>query len=163
MGTRSMVAACLLAVGIALMAGISWAEGTAAADQSPGFGSPIARLITGNIGRLLVLRSELNVTSEQRAKIRSAVKSHRDEIRPVAASIVQKKRALREAVLTKNEEAIRSASADLGKSIGDASVVASKVVADVRKVLTPEQIEKIQKFRADADGAADRWLNEIGK
>jgi hypothetical protein len=164
MSTRTIAAAILLVIGIAVFSGICWADGNTPADQNTAFcAPPISRLITGNIGRLLVLRSELNVSNEQREKIRSAVRSHKDEIRPIAATILKKKRALREALLSQNEEAIRSASAELGKSIGDASVVASKVVKDASKVLSPEQLEKIEKYRMAADGASDRWLSEIGK
>ena len=46
--------------------------------------TPWGKHMTGTIGRLLVLRSELGVTAEQRARIRVIVLAHRSEIAPPA-------------------------------------------------------------------------------
>ncbi|MBI4961673.1 MAG: Spy/CpxP family protein refolding chaperone [Desulfomonile tiedjei] len=163
---RTGIGICFLVAAILGMSAPGWAaQPMGGQDPSTLFSSPLARLITGNIGRFLVLRSELNVTPEQRAKIAATVKSHRDEIRPVAKSILEKRSALREAVLatTKNDEAIRKAANDLGKAIGDASVLASKVIGEARTALTPEQIERIHKFRAENNKAAMAWVDQIGQ
>ncbi len=62
-------------------------------------------------------------------------------LKPVA----EKRRALRDATLAENpnEATIRDAADELGKAIGDAAVVGSKIKAEIHKVLTPEQQEKI--------------------
>jgi len=127
--------------------------------------SPLAKLITGNIGRFLVLRSELVITTDQKKKIVEILKSRRDEIRPVAKTILEKRRALQEAVVNKpgDETAIRGAATEMGKAIGDAAVLASKVVAQVKPVLTSQQIERIEKFRADTQKATNDWLDQMGK
>ncbi len=119
----------------------------------------------GNIGRFLVLRSELGLTNDQRKRIAGIVKNHRDEIRPVAKALLEKRRALKEAVINKpgDEAAIRTAATDLGKTIGDASVLASKVVAQVKPVLTPQQVERIENFRAGTQKATSDWLDQMGK
>jgi Spy/CpxP family protein refolding chaperone len=144
----------------------AWAaEPPAKADFETLGQSPFAKLITGNIGRLLVLRSELGITADQKNKIIGIVKSHRHEIRPVVKTIVEKRRALREAVLNKpgDETAIRGAASEMGKAIGDAAVLASKIVAQVKPELTSKQIERIEKFRADTQKATTDWLDQIGK
>jgi Spy/CpxP family protein refolding chaperone len=149
-----------------------WGAQPAGGDDASAFGvPPIARLIVGNIGRFLVLKPELNITPEQRSKIAATVKSHRDEIRPVAKNVPEKRAALRETVLAspRNEESIRKAANDLAKAIGDSSVLASKVVAEVRTTLTSHQMERIRKFRMESDKAAwhglttwaDRTYEEI--
>ena len=126
---------------------------------------PLARLIMGNIGRFLVLRSELNITDEQRKKIAAEIKSHKDEIGPIANEVFAKRQALRDAVLNKpgDQQAIMAAANDLGKAIGDAALLASKVVAQVKPMLTPEQQERIKNFRMSNDKATADWISRIGQ
>ncbi len=136
------------------------------ADKIEGFGTqPIAKLITGSLGRLLVLKSELGITGTQKAEIQAIVKRSMGEMVPSLRSVVDRKRKLRDAVLADHpdEGAIRAAANDLGKSIGDIAVKASKVVLEARKQLTKEQIDKLTKFRSDQDAGVDRWLADIGK
>jgi tryptophan synthase alpha subunit len=72
---------------------------------------------------------------------------------------------LREAVLaeSRNEEEIRRSAKDLGKALADASVVASRIVADARKNLTPDQVERIRKFIQENDKASAAWVEQIGR
>lgn len=155
----------VLVASILAISAPGWGGQPGGDDPSAFSASPLARLIVGNIGRFLVLRSELDVTPEQRSKIAATVRSHRNKIRPVAKNIIEKRKALRDAVLVtpRNEEAIRKAANDLGKAIGDASVLASKVIAEARTALTPEQIERIRKFRMEKDKAAMAWVEKIGR
>jgi Spy/CpxP family protein refolding chaperone len=129
------------------------------------FHGPMKRLITGKIGRMLVLKSELNITDEQKEKIVEVVKARKGELIPGVKTVMVKKRALREAVLadSPNEKAIRTAAADLGKSIGDVAVLASKVVGEARPILTEKQIKRLERFRKDGDKALDQWLTEMAK
>jgi len=155
-----------LVASILAVSAAGWGAQPTGKDDSSAFcAPPIARLIAGNIGRFLIMRSELNVTPEQRSKIAAVVQSHRDEIRPMAKTILEKRTALREAVLATptNEEAIRKAATDLGKAIGDASVLASRVVTEARPALIPEQIKRIRKFRMENDKATLTWVDKIGQ
>lgn len=163
---KTCIGVFVLVASILAVCAPGWgAQPTSGDDSSAVCAPPVARLIAGNIGRFLVMRSELNVTPEQRSKIAAVVKGHRDEIRPMAKSILEKRTALREAVLAtpKNEETIRKAATDLGKAIADASVLASKVISEARPALTPEQIERIRKFRMDNDKATTAWVDKIGQ
>jgi Spy/CpxP family protein refolding chaperone len=167
MNARKTIAIVVLTIGIIPLSVASWgAENTPDQNGPAGFGMPgIGRLISGNIGRLLVLKSELNITPAQRHQIASAVKSHRQEIAPVAKAVLEKKRALRDVVLLKpgDEKAIRKASEELGKAIGDAAVVASKVVDQAKGALTQEQQERIHLFRASCKKAETDWVESIGQ
>jgi Spy/CpxP family protein refolding chaperone len=127
--------------------------------------APFGRLICGHIGRWMVLRSELNVTDEQKDKIKATIKPRKPEIAKAAKGVWEKRTALVDAVLADqpNEEAIRHAADDLGKAIGDAAVLASKVAGDVRPVLTTEQREKLQKFREDCHVATDKFFQQATK
>jgi Spy/CpxP family protein refolding chaperone len=118
--------------------------------------------LSGQFGRLLELRSELDLTTEQRHQVRDILVDHRAEIATAVKPVVEKRRALREATLAANvdETAIRTAANDLGKAIGDAAVIGAKVKAEVRAVLTPEQQKKLDEFRGASDSAIDSFLDE---
>ena len=168
MNKKAIIIASALVLKLALVcvALNAWAaEPAAKADMETLSQAPLAKLVTGNIGRFLVLRSELGITTDQKKKIIGIVKSHRDEIRPVVKTIMEKRRALRETVVKKpgDETAIRGAATEMGKAIGDAAVLASKIVAQVKPELTSQQIEHIEKFRADTQKATTEWLNQMGK
>lgn len=124
---------------------------------------PLRTLIREEFGRLKKLGSEMDLTSEQREKIRGVLMDRRSEIVGVIKPVVEKRRALREAVMAKDadEVAIRTAANDLGKVIGDAAVLASKVKPEVGKVLTSEQREKIQEFRKQSDKMVDEFIEKI--
>jgi Spy/CpxP family protein refolding chaperone len=126
---------------------------------------PLRTFIQGQIGRLMTLRSDLDVTNEQREAIKKIVQGHKVEIIAVATPIVEKRRALRDATLAKtpDETAIRAAASDLGKAIGDAAVLASKVKGEVAKELTPEQQKKIEQFRLGSDQALDNFVKILAK
>ena len=130
-----------------------------------GENGPLGRLIVGQIGRLLTLRSELNLTADQRQQIRDIVQSHRTEIAAVVKPLVEKRRALRTATNASpvDETAIRAASADLTQSIGDAAVLAAKIKLEVRKVMTPRQEQQIDAFRQQSDAAVDEFVQELSK
>ncbi len=157
------IAAWLLAgvVGGAVIGGPLAVAGADKLQERHFKNSPLGRLIMGNFGRVLVLRSELNVTPEQKEKIHQILKSHKAEAAPIAKSLTEKGRALRKAVLADNsdEAAIRKAADELGKAIGDAAVLASKVGGEVKPVLTQEQRERIGKFLREQDEAKDKFLS----
>jgi Spy/CpxP family protein refolding chaperone len=126
---------------------------------------PLGRMITGNIGRLMVLRSELNVTDQQREKIKAVVVAHKSEILAEAKAIVQKRRALRHAVLTErpDEAAIRKGADELGHEIGNAAVLAAKIKDQVAPLLSGEQKELVKKCIADCEKSVDRFFEEAAR
>jgi Spy/CpxP family protein refolding chaperone len=149
-----------------LLAGISVAGLGAVAGPHMGEGpEAFHNFIHGEIGRLMTLHSELDLSADQREQLHAIVKNHKSEIVAVAKPIVEEKRALRDATVAKepNEAAIRSAADKLGKSIGDAAVLASKLKGEAAKVLTSDQVKKIENFRTESDNAVDSFLAKIEK
>ena len=61
---------------------------TTFAEEAEGFRPLISRMLSGTVGRFLVLRSELNVTAEQRARVRETLLAHRSEIGKAAGDIM---------------------------------------------------------------------------
>ena len=163
--TRLMAYALAGLLGVAAVAAPPIVRAAVKGEHGKWGDTPIGRLISGHIGRWMVLRSELNITDEQKAKIKETIKPRKPEIAKAAKGVWEKRTSLVDAVLADqpNEEAIRHAADDLGKAIGDAAVLASKVVGDVRPVLTTEQREQIQKFRQDRQAATDKFFQQATK
>lgn len=129
----------------------------------PHHDGPIARLIMGKIGRLMVLKSELGVTEEQRTKLREIGLAHRSEAAPAIAQFSASFRGLRDAVLAENtdEATIRKAADEHGKAVGDLAVVLSKMAGEGREVLTEDQRSQIKSFIAQNDAAAEKLHKEM--
>jgi len=122
--------------------------------------TPLGRLVSGNLGRLLVLRSQLNVTPEQRAEVREVLVSHRSQIAVTVQSVREKRLVLRDAVLADepDEEKIRAVASDLGDALGDAAVKAAKLRGKLAPIFTDEQRELIRQFRQERDRSIDDFL-----
>ncbi len=127
-------------------------------DKYPG-----KRLLMGHVGRLLVLKSQLNVTEDQKKKIGEILKGHTDEIVPVAKTLLDNRKHLREAVLKEpaDEKAIRAAAEDLTKSVADASILAAKLIAEARPVLTTRQWEVLHEAGDGFHKATIDWLDQL--
>lgn len=124
---------------------------------------PLVSFIRGRIKQWFSLRQKLGLSQQQRTEIHGIVTAHRDEIRPIPKDVAAKRKALREAVLGEpsDEQAIREAAKSLGDAIADAAVVASKVVGEVRPVLTTEQVETLKELRQQRDEAVGGFLDEM--
>ena len=111
---------------------------------------------------MLTLRSDLDLSDEQRDDIRQILLSHKQEIATVMKPVVEKRRALRDATLADHpdEHAIRAAANELGQAIGDAAVVGAKIKGEVHQVLTPEQLQKVDTFRGQFDAAVDQFIEK---
>ena len=62
---------------------------------------------------------------------------------------------------TPDEKAIRAAADDLGKSIGDAAVLASHIRQQIAPILTDEQKHEIGDFRSQSDAAVDKFFAKM--
>ncbi len=125
--------------------------------------TPLGRLVSGNIGRALVLRSQLNVTDEQRSKIGDVLRSHRQEIVATVQSVRARRTALRDAVLAEetDESAIRAAAEQLGDAMADAAVKASKLRSEVAPLLTDQQKDLIADFLKERDESINAMLEKV--
>ena len=151
------------------LATAGWASGPASAPgagwlKGPAASTPLGRLVTASLGRLLVLRSELELTPEQRSQIRDVLISHRAQIAQTVKSVRDKRVVLRDAVLQgQSDEQIRAAAAELGTQIAEASVKAVKLRNQLAPILTEQQRTRIGQFIADQDQAVGRFLEQAGQ
>ncbi len=166
MTKKLIVAACVLTLITAGASLTAWGLQGKGLDLGCGlFDCPGMGHFAGKLGRFLVLRSQLDITDNQKEKISVIVKGRMGEIVPVAKVVLAKRKALREEVLKKtpDEKAIRAAAGGLAESIGNAAVLASGIIGDVRPVLTPDQVKLILDFKTDSHKATVDWLDRRGK
>ncbi|MGE5610740.1 MAG: Spy/CpxP family protein refolding chaperone [Bacillota bacterium] len=115
---------------------------------------------------MMGLRSRLNLTDEQRTKIRDIVQSSRDQMQKTVREMMDKRLALQNQVRSDkpDEKAIRSAADELAKAIGDRAVLQSKIHSQIRGVLTDDQRKTLEEFRQEhremMDRMFDHWLRE---
>jgi Spy/CpxP family protein refolding chaperone len=154
-------------IGICTLVLVLTTGGALSATAAPPAGGhaearPMRTFLSGQFGRLLALRADLQLTDEQRDQIHQIVQSHKQEIATVMKPVVEKRRALRAATSADepNDQAIRTAANELGQALGDAAVVGAKIKVEVRHVLTPEQQEKLGSYRKQADGAVDQFIQQ---
>lgn len=158
-----VVGASVLTIGVSPERAVAQAPSVVAEACARVADTPLGQHLTGSIGRLLVLRSELGVTAEQRAQIRATVLEHAPDLVETAQDVVQEWRTLGDAVLAEeiDEKAIRNAAAEFGASIGDAAIARAKLVREVRGVLSNEQIDAIKEFRAEQLRSVERLLEQV--
>ena len=131
--------------------------------QGPLANTPLGRTLAGCFGRVLTLRSELNVTQEQRQQIREVVMSHRSEIASTAKSVRDQRVALRDLVRSGNtdESQIRAAADALGQAVSDAAVKAVSLRGEIAPLLDKGQRATIDKFLMENDAAINAFLDRV--
>jgi len=139
--------------------------GPAGVWRGPLANTPLGRTITGCLGRVFTLRSDLNITDEQRQQIRDVMVSHRAEIASTIKSVRDERVALRDLVRSENaeESEIRTAADALGQAVGDAAVQAAKLREEIAPLLSQDQRAKIDKFLMENDAAINAFLATAAK
>ena len=105
----------------------------------------------GRLLHLLLLSSDLQLTDIQRDQIRGVLKDHEEKVGQAMKQVCEAKKNLFKVAheADADEQAIREAASKLGRAIGDAAVIKSKMHRQVQEILTPQQKEKIKQFRKD--------------
>ena len=127
--------------------------------------SPLGRLISGSIGRLMVLRSDLALSNAQRMQVRELLMQHRAEIATTVMSVRDCRIELRDTVLRgdADEATIKAAADKLGAAIGEAAVKAAKLRNAVAPILTEAQQTRVREFLAEQDEAVDKLLEQAAQ
>jgi Spy/CpxP family protein refolding chaperone len=122
--------------------------------------SPLGRLISGSVGRLLELRSDLALSDEQRQEVRALFVKHRPEIAATVKAVRDCRTELRDAVLREggDEATIEAAAEKLGDAISEAAVKAAKLRRELAPILTAEQKQRIGEFFSEQDAAVNSML-----
>ena len=93
----------------------------------------------------------LDLTSDQRDRVRQILDSHRDEQKALGDRAMKAHDALQDAVAgnTFDESAIRARSADVAAVDADMAVAQGRVFSEVSQILTADQQTKLRKFQAE--------------
>lgn len=152
-----MIATAAMAVGPAV--------GPAGCLRGPLANTPLGKTIAGCFGRVITLRSDLNVTAEQRQKIRDVVMSHRSEIAATAKSVRDQRVALRDLVRSDQADTaqIRAAADALGQAVSNAAVKAVALRGEIAPLLNDDQRATIDKFLTENDAAINAFLDSVIK
>ena len=97
-----------------------------------------------------MMLGRLDLTSDQRDRVRQVMDSHRDEQRALGDRAMKAHDALQEAVTsTFDEGAVRARAADVAAVEAGMAVAQARVFGEVYQLLTPEQQEKLKKQEAE--------------
>ena len=137
----SLIWVLILAVG-GVFGGVSWA-GHHGGDKSKGGHHK------GKGDGPMHFLKKLDLSQEQQDQVKAIMDRHQSEKQLLHENIKNTGKALREAVHadTFNEQAIRTASKTLSANKEEMAVFRGKIFAEIRPLLTPEQIEKLSEMR----------------
>ncbi len=152
--TRRTLTTALLAAVLATGIAVTVAADPFGGDQGTGAaqgGGPGMRRGPGGPGAFgLPGLGQLDLSDAQREQIRSIHESHRDEARQIGERTREAQRALDLATEsgTVDEGDLRAKATVLGAAISEGAILRAKVNAEILNVLTAEQKEKLNEFRA---------------
>jgi len=99
---------------------------------------------------------QLGLTEEQKQQVTTILANHKTEFQALRERAAPARRALADAVGTGDETAIRQRSAELSAVQTDTALLAARVRGEIFKILTPEQQQKAQDLRKQAQDRVDR-------
>lgn len=102
----------------------------------------------GMLGPMMAERLEL--TSDQRDRMRQVLDSHRDELRALGDRAMKGHEALQDAITgTFDESAIRARAADVAAVDADQAVAQARIFGEAIQILTSAQLEELKKMQAE--------------
>ncbi len=119
-------------------------------------------LVRGAIGRMMVLRSELDLSEGQREQIVGIYESRKEVLRNSVTSVLKSRRALSEAITSgKSEQELKKVSDELGDAVARAALEFAKTRQQARRVLTTEQKKEIDETRAAIWNSVDKFREKV--
>ena len=159
------VAAALAGTAL-LAAGLRAQDSTADASPEPGghHGGWHHHGAGGLFGHgLRRIREALALTDTQVQQIRDILKASRPQVQPLVQNLMTERRAERALIqaATVDEPAIRAQAAKVAAVEADLAVQRAQIANQIRGVLTPEQIQKVQDFQGKMDGRINGFLGHL--
>jgi periplasmic protein CpxP/Spy len=122
-----------------------------------------AGLVAGIRGMFL---QGLDLTDQQKEQIRTILTNHKSDIQSVAQESLKAQKGLREALAAGADDATLKYAYDKVSAAGwDALLLRKNIGAEIKPVLTPEQLAKLQKRLANMGKFAQKQLakRSVGK
>jgi len=107
------------------------------------------------------MATELGLSAEQNRAIKDIFKKNRPLAAPLMKQLMTERRALRALIQaeTIDEAAIRTQAAKVAAVEADLAVQRAHGAQEIRKVLTPEQIQKFKALQEKRDSKFDRFIS----
>jgi Spy/CpxP family protein refolding chaperone len=104
------------------------------------------------------LSRALDLSAEQKARVKTILKNHADEIDIQLAKSGAARLALHEAITREpmDETTIRARAADVGQAQADGAVLFARIRTEILPLLTEEQKQKLQAFSQKMRGRRER-------
>ena len=162
---HTLLLAGILAIGGALP---SRATGTEAGDPfvQPGLpGHPLRTLASTAVRHFLNFRNETPLSAEQKQAIAGIVKSHADEIRAQVRKGAEARRGMATVAEAQGGDAsaTKAAAEKVGAAARDRALLAARILGEVRPLLTPDQVSRIQAARTELESMLDAALANLPK
>jgi len=123
--------------------------------------------------RFLKVLDQLNLTESQKHDIAGILKQNREQARELRSEMFAARRLMAEAITGSayNEDAVRYAARQAAQVEEQSAVMRAKVFDEIRRLLTTEQLETVQKIKADFASKGqgrmqhrmspiDRWIDQ---
>ena len=115
----------------------------------------------GVLGPMLLER--LNLTTDQRDRVRQIMDSHRDEQKAIGDRAMKAREALNDAITGPfDESSIRARSADVATVDADMAVAQARVYGEVLQILTSEQQQQLKQLQAEMKSRAETMRQQHG-
>jgi protein CpxP len=109
------------------------------------------------MGILGPMMGRLNLTSDQRDRVKQIVDSHRTDQEQLGERAMKAHEALQEAITGSfDESAIRARASDVASVDADQAVLQARIYHEVVQILTPEQQEKLKTLQSDMQQRRDK-------
>lgn len=121
------------------------------------------QLVAGNVGRMMILAATVNISKEQKAKMKATFKAHEDDIKKAAKGICDAGKAIDAAVSNDESDAVVQAATDrLEKAFSATILEVLESVHDARTALTKTQKTMIERTVKEMIKSTDSFTDKTG-
>ena len=108
-----------------------------------------------------MMLERLDLTTDQRDRVRQILDSHRDEQKAIGDRAMKAHEALQDAVTsTFDESAVRARAADVAEVDADQAVAQARVYGEVFQILSADQQQKLKTMQADMKQRAEKMREQ---
>jgi Spy/CpxP family protein refolding chaperone len=106
----------------------------------------------------------LNLTPEQKDQVKTILANHKPEIKEVVKENVQARKELRAALVNGSDQgALKAAYDNVAQAGWKGILLRSTIVAEVKPILTPDQLQRLQKRSQIREALAQRLMKRLGQ
>ena len=116
-------------------------------------------------GRLAEQLASLGLSEDQKATVKETFQKHQSTLKPLVEKLVTERRALQDLIHTgkADETAVRAQAGKIAAIEADLAVERAKIAAELRPVLTEEQIKKLQEMKGEFRDRVDQFRERVAK